>query len=242
MQSQSFDGQEPRNLILAALPDREMQCFKDSGQKVVVHEGKILQAATREAEWLFFPTSAVLSLMATTRDGLTVETSLVGQEGLVGLAQFFRHQNHTLECMVQHAGELCQISAEVIRQARLPTLHRLLLQYAGYRLSELTQAAVCNRFHLVRQRFSRWVLTAHDRTAKQEMDFTQEMLSAIVGARRPVLTSLIGRMEDEGLIKYRRGCLAITNRPGLEQAACECYGILSKSMTEFFTSIPLRIL
>ena len=86
MQSQSFDGHEPRNLILAALPDREMQCFKDSGQKVVVHEGKILQAATREAEWLFFPTSAVLSLMATTRDGLTVETSLVGQEGPITVA------------------------------------------------------------------------------------------------------------------------------------------------------------
>jgi Crp-like helix-turn-helix protein len=238
--SKSSKNQEPHNLLLDALPDHEMIIFRDSGQKVVVHEGKILPASTLDAEWLFFPTTAVLSLMAMTRDGLTVETSLVGREGLVGLAPFFNQHHHTLECMVQHGGEVCQISADVVRRARLPTLHRLLLRYAGYHLSELAQAAVCNRFHLVRQRFSRWILTANDRTSKHEMDFTQEMLSAIVGARRPVVASLIGRMEDEGLIEYRRGCLAITNRAGLERAACECYGILFKAMTEFLTTVPFR--
>lgn len=239
----SAKNQEPQNLLLAALPDQEMKMFTESGQKIVVHEGKILQSTATDGAWLFFPTTAVLSLMAITRDGLTVETSLVGREGLVGLAQFFQHHQphtHTLECMVQHGGEACQISAEVVRRSRLPTLHRLLFGYAGYHLSELAQAAVCNRFHLVRQRFSRWLLTAQDRTSKDEMDFTQEMLSAIVGARRPVISALIGQMEEEGLIEYRRGCLAIRNRKGLQQAACECYGILSRSMAEFLTTLPLR--
>lgn len=240
MQIPSSKNQEPHNLLLTALPRTEMTIFKDSGQKVVVHEGKILHATTTDAEWLFFPTTAVLSLMAMSGDGLTVETSLVGREGLIGLAQFFTHHHQTHECMVQHGGEVCQISAEVVRRSRLPTLHRLLLRYAGYHISELAQAAVCNRFHLVRQRFSRWLLTAQDRTSKHEMDFTQEMLSAIVGARRPVITSLIGEMEKEGLIEYRRGCLAITNRAGLERAACECYGILSKSLSEFLTTLPSR--
>ena len=231
----------PQNLLLAALSDPEMNIFRDSGQKTVVHEGKILQLTATDQSWLFFPTTAVLSLMAITRDGHTVETSLVSREGLVGIAQFFRHhppQTHTLECMVQHGGATYQISAEVVRRSRLPTLHRLLFGYVGHHLSELAQAAVCNRFHLVRQRFSRWLLTAQDRTSKDEMDFTQEMLSAIVGARRPVISSLIGQMEEEGLIEYRRGCLAIRNRKGLQQAACECYGILSRSMAEFLTTLP----
>lgn len=238
----SAKNQEPQNLLLAALPDEEMKIFRDSGQKIVVHEGKILQPTATDAARLFFPTTAVLSLMAITGDGLTVETSLVGREGLIGLAQFFQHhhQTQTLECMVQHGGEACQIPVAVVRQSRLPTLHRLLFGYAGYHVSELAQAAVCNRFHLVRQRFSRWLLTAQDRTSKDEMDFTQEMLSAIVGARRPVISSLIGEMEEEGLIEYRRGCLAIRNREGLCQAACECYGILSKSMADFLTALPSR--
>jgi hypothetical protein len=237
MPSATSKRSHPQNLLLAALPDHERKVFSVSGQKLVVHEGKILQTAFKDEDWLFFPTTAVLSLMALTGDGLTVQTSLVGYEGVVGLASFFGDQHHTLECMVQHAGEVCQISADVIRRTRLPILNSILQRYAGYHLSELTQAAVCNRFHLVRQRFSRWLLTAQDRTAKQEMDFTQEMLSAIVGARRPVITSLIGRMEKEGLIAYRRGCLAISDREGLQRAACECYGILFNAMSEFLRTI-----
>ena len=240
MQSQPAEQREPRNLLLAALPDGEMQIFRDSGQKISLHEGKILQTASMDEEWLFFPISAVLSLIAMTKDGLSVETGLVGHEGLVDFPQLFRHPSHTLECMVRHAGEVCQISAEVVRQARPPTLHRLLLHYAAYRLSELSQAAVCNRFHLVRQRVSRWLLTAEDRIAKREIDFTHEMMSAMVGARRPVVSSVIRQMEDEGLIDYRRGSLAVTNRAALEQAACECYGILSTAMTEYLTILPLR--
>jgi len=229
---------EPGNLILAALPDGEMQIMREQGQTVSVHEGKMLQAAGGPADSLLFPTTAALSLIAVTQDGRSVETGLVGREGMVGLPQFFGHHAQPLECMTQHGGELCQFPTTAIRQATLPTLQLLLFRYANYRLAELAQAAVCNKFHFVRQRLSRWLLTAQDRTGKGELDFTQEMLSAIVGARRPVVTSLIGRMEDEGLIEYRRGCVKVVNRSGLEQAACECYGILSKTMSEFLRALP----
>lgn len=239
MQWHTAEQREPRNLLLAALPDGEMQIFRDSGQKISLHEGKFLQTSSIDEEWLFFPTSAVLSLIAMTQDGLSVETGLVGHEGLVDLPQFFGHRNHTLECMVRHAGEVCQISADVVRKARLPMLHRLLLHYASYRLSELAQAVICNRFHLVRQRVSRWVLTAEDRTAKREIDCTHEMVSAMVGARRPVVSSLIRQMEEEGLIEYHRGSLAITNRAALKHAACECYGILSTARNEYLSTFPL---
>jgi CRP-like cAMP-binding protein len=241
MKAESFQSQEPRNLILAALPDCEMKIFREKGQKIFFHEGKILQAAGAQSESLLFPTTAALSLMAVTQEGLSVETALIGQEGMVGLPPFLSYdQAHSLEWMVQHSGQACQIATATIRENHLPTLHAVLLRYAGYRLTELAQAAVCNKFHLVRQRFSRLLLTAHDRTGKDRMDFTQEMLSAIVGARRPVVASLIGRMQQEGLIEYRRGCLVMLNRAGVEQAACECYGILSNSLREYLCILPSK--
>jgi CRP-like cAMP-binding protein len=234
------DRPECRNAILAALPENELRLVHEWGQRVSFHEGKILQSADIPCEWLFFPTSAALSLMAVTQDGLSIETGLISQEGMVGLLQFSGYQRQSLECMVQHGGTVCQLSSSSIRRPELPVLYELILRYAGYRLAELAQAAICNRFHLVRQRLSRWVLTAQDRTGKQELEFTQEMLSAMVGARRPVVTSLIGRMQSEGLIEYRRGCLVIHHRPGLETASCECYGILRDVLAEYLRGLPTR--
>ncbi|MDF0642416.1 MAG: Crp/Fnr family transcriptional regulator [Nitrospira sp.] len=234
------DYLECRNAILAALPEEELRLVREWGQRVSIHEGKILQSAGTACEWLFFPTSAALSLMAVTQDGLSIETGLIGQEGMVGLLQFSGSRSQPLECMVQHGGMACQLSSSSVRRAQLPILYELILRYAGYRLAELAQTAICNRFHLVRQRLSRWLLTAQDRTGRQELEFTQEMLSAIVGARRPVVTSLIGRMQSEGLIEYRRGCLVIQDRPGLETASCECYGILRNALTEYLQGLPVR--
>jgi len=222
-----------RNLILAALPPEEMQLFSREGQKLVVHEGKTLQHAGLASDWLFFPTTAVLSLLAGTGEGLTVETGLVGREGMVGLRQFQGHAAPSLDCVVQRGGELCQIAASPVRRANLTKLETLLLRYANYRVTELAQAAVCNKFHLVRQRFCRWLLTAQDRIGKHEMEFTQETLASMVGARRPVVASLIGILEDEGLIDYRRECITILDRTGLERSACECYGILSTALADY---------
>ena len=234
--AQPSSDSEPRNLILAALPSGEMQLFREQGQKVSVHEGKTLQGAGQEAQWLFFPTSAVLSLLGVTQDGLSVETGLVGREGMVGFSQYYGHSGQLLECQVKHKGDVCQIPAALVRQEQLPGLERLLLGYANYRMAELAQGAVCNRFHLLRQRFCRWLLTAQDRTGKHEMDFTQEMLAAMVGARRPVVASLIGRLQDERLIDYRRGCIVILDRAGLERSACECYAILCDELAGYLGS------
>jgi len=233
------DHLECRNAILGALPENELQLVRERSQRVVFHEGKILQPAGTFSEWLFFPTGAALSLMAVTQDGLSIETGLIGQEGMVGLLQFSGYRNlQSLECMVQHGGTVCQLASSSLQRTELPVLHELLLRYAGYRLAELAQTAICNRFHLVRQRLSRWLLTARDRTGKQELEFTQEMLSAIVGARRPVVTSLIGRMQSEGLIEYRRGCLVIQDPSGLKTAACECYGVLCDALAEYLLGLP----
>ena len=225
------------NLILAALPEDEMHVFRERGDKRYVRNGQTLQEAGEKTETLFFPTTTVLSLLGVTQEGLSVETGLIGQEGMVGLPQYFGGRTQPLQCLVQHSGEVCQIPAHVIREARLSSLQMLLLWYSNYRLIELAQSAICNKFHLVRQRFSRWILTAQDRIRAPELEFTQDMLSAMVGARRPVVATLAGKMQDEGLIRYHRGSVSILDRPGLEEAACECYEIMSDALHEFVVSL-----
>lgn len=101
----------------------------------------------------------------------------------------------------------------------------------------MSQSAVCNKFHLLKQRFCRWILTVQDRSGDEQMELTQEALAAMVGARRPVVASLIGEMQDEGLVRFHRGCLTILDRPALQRLVCECYGIMSDAVSRFITGL-----
>lgn len=227
-----------RNWILAALPQNEMEIFHERGQKIVLHEGKTLLETGWGVESAFFPATAVVSLIGLTQEGKAIELGLVCREGVIGLPLFFGGPAQPLlQCQVQHGGEVCQIPMHVIREAHLRVLQALVCRYANYRLAELAQSAICNKFHSVRQRFCRWLLTTQDRSGKHELDFTQEMLAAMIGARRPVVTALIGLLQEERLIDYRRGCISILHRSGLYQSACECYAILSEALAEYQRSL-----
>jgi len=221
------------NLLLVGLPEEERRDFEAAAVPVRLDDAETLQEAGREATSLFFPTGAVLSLLGVTQDGLSVEAGMVGTEGMVGLPQFFGSRTPPLQCVVQHRGPAWSLTAEALRTRRLPALHARLLHYTTYRLTELAQSATCNKFHVVRQRFARWLLTAQDRTGLDRMAFGQQVLSCMVGARRPVVTAHISRMQREGLIAYRRGHVAILDRPGLERIACECYAILAEALREY---------
>jgi CRP-like cAMP-binding protein len=226
-----------RNRILAALPDDEMRLFREYGQKIKVHVGKVLQEPGVPATSIYFPVDAIISLVAVTEDGLSVEVGLVGREGIAGLSPFFGGGSLPFQCLVQRDGEICQMEVDRLRRAALPTLQRFACRYANYRLTELAQSVLCNRFHRVRQRFARWLLTLQDRTGDHQMEFTQEALASMVGARRPVVASLIGDMAAQGAIACTRGCVAIRDRAKLERAACECYGVVAKAADDFIQSL-----
>jgi CRP-like cAMP-binding protein len=226
-----------RNLILSALPEQERQVFRDRGQSIQVHVGKTLQGSGLGNGSVFFPSGAVLSLIGLTEQGLSLEIGLIGCEGMVGISHFLGSSIQPLQCIVQLSGEVCLMPVSVIREARMTSLQAILLRYANIRMIELAQSAVCNRFHLARQRLCRWLLSAHDRADADDLEFTQEMLAAMIGARRPVVTMLIGAMQAEGILAYRRGCLSILKRAQLEQCGCECYGIMANAMAKFVESL-----
>jgi CRP-like cAMP-binding protein len=225
------------NLILSALPEEERQIFRQRGQSIQVQIGKTLQEAGLPGDSVFFPSGAVLSLLGLTEEGLSVEVGLIGSEGMVGISHFFGQSIQLYRCIAQQGGEICQIPVSIIREAHMTSLQAMLLRYATYRMSELAQSAVCNRFHLARQRLCRWLLSAHDRIDSDDLEFTQDVLAAMVGARRPVVTTLIGAMQTEGMLAYRRGHLSILSRTQLERCACECYEIMAGASARFVESL-----
>lgn len=223
-----------RNLILAALPDHELQLFRDHGQHLYVKAGEPLHNTD---ECVYFPTTALISLLSTTQEGLSIEAGMICHEGMLGLGHFLGNTRQVLQCVVQRSGEVCRMSPHFIRHSGMVALQRMLFLYSNYRLTELAQSAVCNKFHRVRQRFSRWLLTAQDRIGNVQMQFSQEMLSAMLGARRPVVTSLIGDLQNEGLIETHRLSISIVDRPGMERAACECYAILAEALRDYLSCL-----
>jgi hypothetical protein len=233
----AVEMQAPRNLILAALPEDEMRVFRQSGKKIYLHAGKGLVQGDGRQDSVLFPTTAVISLLGVTQDGLSIETGMIGREGMVGMSRFLGQDTPPVVCIVQHGGEVCQMPAKVVRGTRLSSLERMLLRYSSHRIIELAQSAVCNKFHLARQRLCRWLLTSQDRTGLSEMEFTQEALAGLLGARRPVVASLLGALQDEHAIEYRRGSLSILDRRALEQCACECYDITASATARFMASL-----
>jgi CRP-like cAMP-binding protein len=226
-----------RNLILLALPECERKILRDQGQSIQVHIGKILQEAGSQGDSVFFPSGAVLSLLGFTEEGLSVEVGLIGCEGMADVSHFFGKSVQPLQCIVQQGGEVCQMPASIVREARMTSLQAILLRYSNYRMTELAQSAVCNKFHSARQRLCRWLLSARDRANTDDLEFTQDVLAAMIGARRPVVTTVIGALQAEGALAYRRGHLSILNRPQLEQCACECYEIMSCALIRFVKSL-----
>jgi len=233
----AVETEAPRNLILAALPEVEMRVFRQSGKKIHLPAGKRLLEADAKQDSVFFPTTAVISLLGVTQDGLSIETGMIGREGMVGMTRFFGQDTPPVLCVVQQSGEVCQMPAKVVRGARLTSLERMLLRYSSHRMIELAQSAVCNKFHLARQRVCRWLLTSQDRRGLSEMECTQESLAELVGARRPVVASLLGALQGERAIEYRRGSLSILDRSYLERCACECYDIMASATARFVTSL-----
>ena len=215
----------PRNCLLAALPPGELERLRPRLERVELPFDQILLAAGGPVDAMLFPERGMVSLIATLEDGDQVEVGLSGREGLVGLPLIFGDDRSLAEARVQLGGtalrlDAASLRAELDRNAGLP---RLLLRYALAFQAQVTLTAACNTRHAIEQRLARWLLTAHDRAEAEEFPMTHEFLSLMLGVRRPGVTIAAGMLQKAGLIHYARGRMAITDRPGLEAASCECY-------------------
>jgi CRP-like cAMP-binding protein len=177
---------------------------------------------------VYFPTTALVSLLVVMEDGSEVETTLVGAEGMVGLPLALGIDSGLHKAICQVPGEGFRLPARAFLQAleRSRPLDALIRRYAGVVLRQVTQVVACNALHPVNERLCRWLLMSHDRVGRDEFPMTQEFMGEMLGVRRQTVTVTAGTLQEAGLIIYKRGLIRIVNRARLEEAACECYEVI----------------
>jgi CRP-like cAMP-binding protein len=208
--------------------------------------GQVVYESGGRLDYVYFPTSAVVSLLYTTEDGSTAEMGLTGNDGVVGVALFLGGDTTPNRAVVQIAGGAFRMKAKVLQEefGRGGPLQRLMLRYTQALITQISQTAVCNRLHSVEMRLCRWLLLSHDRVKSDELLMTQEFISNMLGGRRESVTVAARRLQDAKLIRYARGHITILDRTGLEEIACECYRIVKEETdrllgeTKKLTSIP----
>jgi CRP-like cAMP-binding protein len=231
---------DPRsNLLLAALPDAEWARWQPQVEPVELPLGKVLYESGMKLDYVYFPTTAIVSLLYVMEDGASAEIAVVGFEGLVGISLFMGGDTTTSRAVVQSAGHGFRLKASLMMQEfnrAGPVLH-LLLRYTQALISQMTQTAVCNRHHSLSQQLCRWLLLSLDRLSGNELVMTQELIANMLGVRREGVTEAAGVLQADGLIEYRRGRITVLDRPGLEQRSCECYAVVKR---EYDRLLPPR--
>jgi CRP-like cAMP-binding protein len=238
--SMSGEDEARQNLLLAALPASEWDRWRGELQPVALPLGMVLYEAGMRMSHVYFPTSAIASLLYVLEDGATAEVAVVGFEGVVGISLFMGGVSTTSRAVVQSAGQGYRLPASFLMQEFNrggPVLH-LLLRYTQALLTQMAQTAVCNRHHTLDQQLCRWLLLSLDRLHSSELVMTQELIANMLGVRREGVTEAAGHLQDAGLIRYRRGHITVLDRGGLEQRVCECYAVVKR---EYDRLLPANV-
>jgi CRP-like cAMP-binding protein len=230
MSSYVKSRRQAENLLLSSIPTSKRQSLIPHLELVSLAPDAELYATDGDLACVYFPIDCVISFLYTTAEGDTVEAGLTGNEGMVGLAVLLGGGSTPSRAVVQSAGQAWKVRANVIRDefARGGYFQRLLLRYTQVLLTQVSQTAVCNRFHSVEKRLCRRLLLCHDRLDSDDLMLTQEFIAKMLGGRRESVTVAARRLKNGGLIRYSRGHIEILSRPGLESAACECYRVVRR--------------
>src|SRR5262245_16291449 len=189
---------------------------------------KPVQGSGRPIDYLYFPTSAVISTTLMDGEGREIETSTVGNEGMVSVYAMMGLDRCPRQCVCQVEGQSLRVPVQafVSEMARVPKAELLMKRYAAAALRSAEQSILCNALHPVDERLARWLLLMHDRVGTDEIRVTHEFLAEMLGVRRPTVSIAANGLQQAGLIGYRRGVVRILERAGLEKAACECYAAM----------------
>lgn len=216
------------NAILAQLPAREFDALSASAEVVQLETRQPVYDAGGAIPCVYFPIDSVFSMVATTQERTVVEVATIGREGMAGLPLFLGVSSSPHASFCQIAGRSVRLGADDLRRLLGDDgmLHRALSRFTQATMVQMAQNVLCNSVHTAEQRAARWLLTTEDRMGRSEFVLTQEFLAQMLGVRRPTVSDLARRLQGRQLIRYRRGTMVITDRKGLEVAACPCYDIL----------------
>ena len=236
-----------QNHLLAALPEGEYAHLSEELELVTLPLGMALYEPDMELSHVYFPTTAIVSLLYVMEDGASAEIAVVGNEGIVGVALFMGGGTVPNRAVVQSAGHAYRKKGRVLKQEferfggrRHGALQPLLLRYTMALLTQMAQTAVCNRHHTIDQQLCRWLLLSLDRLPSNELHMTQELIANMLGVRREGVTEAAGRLQEAGLIHYSRGHIVILDRPGLEERVCECYEVVKKEFDRLLPEVSKK--
>jgi CRP-like cAMP-binding protein len=225
-----------RNRILDRLPRRELARIRKALTEIdAAIRGQIYEP-NKPFEHVYFPETAIASVVNVLEDGSEIEVATVGYEGMVGLPVFFGTNQSPARSFWQVAGSAFRLDAAFLEKEKRsgsPLAAALGLYTQGF-FAQIAQSVTCNRLHNLEQRCARWLLMTHDRVDGNEFSLTQEFLAVMLGVRRAGVSVAAGTLQDAGLIRYRRGSIRVVDRAGLEAAACECYGVVRGQFDRLF--------
>jgi CRP-like cAMP-binding protein len=219
-----------QNLLLAALSPAERERIFPHLRLVQMPLGEVLYESGDLLRHVYFPTDSIVSLLYVLENGASAEISVVGNEGLIGIALFMGGETTPSRAIVQSAGHAYRLIAQRLKDEfrRNGELQLLLLRYTQALITQMAQTAVCNRHHSVDQQLCRWLLLSLDRLSSNQLSMTQELIANMLGVRREGVTEAAGKLHKLGVIRYARGRITVLDRPKLEQLCCECYAVVRK--------------
>jgi CRP-like cAMP-binding protein len=229
-----------QNHLLGALPAAEAQRWTPLLEPVDLPLGHVLYESGAALDHVYFPTTAIISLLYVMENGASAEIAVVGNEGILGVSLFMGGESTPSRAVVQSAGQGLRLKASLLKEEfnrAGPVLH-LLLRYTQALITQMAQTAVCNRHHTLDQQLCRWLLLSLDRLEGNQLVMTQELIANMLGVRREGVTEGALKLQRAGLISYARGRITVLDREGLEKRSCECYSVVKK---EYGRLLPNKV-
>ena len=234
------NGQEVRNMVLVAMSPADRRALEPHLELVSLASGEILYEPDYQVDWVYFPNTAVLSVVTVMSDGRTVESDTVGYESVVGVLNSLGAIPAVSRTFTQIPGMAVRLSAAKLRHQadESPRLRRLLIRHAQANLAQAHQSVACNALHELNERLCRWLLMSHDRTAKEAVELTQQYLATMLGVQRTSVTKALRDLAGAGMIRQGRGRIHILDRTRLEEMVCECYGAVRSNLSQLIGAEP----
>lgn len=219
-----------QNHLLAALSTEVQERFFPHLELVTLPLGKVLYESGDTMRHVYFPTDSIVSLLYVMENGASAEISVVGNEGLVGVALFMGGESTPSRAVVQSGGSAYRVLGQRMKDEfnRHGELLLLMLRYTQALITQMAQTAVCNRHHSIDQQLCRWLLLSLDRLNGRQLAMTQELIANMLGVRREGVTEAAGKLQRLGVIEYNRGHITVLDRRRLEDLSCECYAVVKK--------------
>jgi CRP-like cAMP-binding protein len=217
-----------QNRILTSLPPKDYERLAPHLEPFDMERGEMLYRANKRIEYVYFPLRAMISVVAVTSDGGSVEVGVIGREGMTGISAVLGVDRSGDDVMVQLPDHAVRLDVKVLMEEfhRAGALQDVLLRYTHGFLRMVAQTAACNRLHHAPERLARWLLMCSDRVLSDELPLTHEFMAMMLGIRRAGISEIALTLQEKGFIRYKRGLITITDKKGLEGFVCECYGIV----------------